>query len=152
MTDWGAHKFGGAMFCADVREQGPVEIIPPDGGEHPNLSYRFANGLVIHHAPGRKDTDVTPVGTPGEKLPAKPFPSYKGMGGIYGDFLACVRSREKPFRDIELGHRAVSVCQLGNIAFELRRPLKWDPVKEEFPGDEEANRFLDRAMREPWQL
>lgn len=152
MTDWGAHKFGGAMFCADVREQGPVEIIPPDGQEHKNLTYRFANGLLIYHAPGRKDVDVKVVGTPGEKLPAKPFPQYKGTGGIYGDFLECVRTRERPFRDIELGHRSVTVCHLGNIAFELRRPLKWDPVKEEFPGDEEANRFLDRAQREPWLL
>jgi hypothetical protein len=152
MTDWGAHKFGGAMFCADVREQGPVEIVPPDGQEHKYLGFRFANGLTIYHSPGRKDTDVTPVGTPGETLPAKPFPSYKGTGGIYGDFFHCVRTRETPFRDIELGHRSVTICHLGNIAYELQRPLKWDPVKEEFPGDEEANRFLDRAMREPWQL
>jgi hypothetical protein len=41
---------------------------------------------------------------------------------------------------------------LGNICYELKRHLKWDPNKEEFPGDEEANRFLDRAKREPWSL
>ena len=39
-----------------------------------------------------------------------------------------------------------------NIAYYLERPLRWDPDKEEFPGDDEANRFLDRARREPWVL
>ena len=44
------------------------------------------------------------------------------------------------------------MCHLGRIAYELKRSLKWDAVKQEFPGDEEANRFLDRARREPWTL
>jgi len=150
MTDWGAHKFGGAMFAADVRGEGPVEITPPDGKDQPWLTYRFANGLLIHHSPGKGNVDV--VGTPGQKLPAKPLPQYKGSGGIYGDFLACCRTREKPFRDIEFAHRTATVCHLGNICYQLQRPLKWDAVREEFPGDEEANRFLDRARREPWTL
>jgi hypothetical protein len=150
MTDWGAHKFGGAMFVADVRDQGPVEVVPPNGKDHPWLGYRFANGLWIYHRPGQGDVDV--VGTPGERSPSKPLPRYKGTGGIYGDFLHCVRSRERPFRDIELAHRTTTVCHLGNIAYELKRPLRWDPVKEEFPGDEEANRLLDRAKRGPWVL
>jgi len=156
MTDWGAHRFGGAMFAADVREQGPVEILPPDGKHRPYLTFRFANGLLIHHSPNHAEADrlagFQVIGTKGERLPAKPFPRYKGTGGIYGDFLECVRTRETPFRDIELGHRSVSVCHLGNIAYQLQRPLKWDPDKEEFPGDEEANRLLDRAQREPWQV
>ena len=155
MTDWGAHKFGGAMFAGNVRDQGPVEVIPPDGKDVKYLTYVFANGLKIFHAPGMPDggsNGVKVVGTPGEKLPPKPFPEYKGNGGIKGDFIYCVKNREKPFRDIEFGHRTATVCHLGNIAYELKRPLKWDPVKEEFPGDEEANRFLDRAKREPWTL
>jgi len=41
---------------------------------------------------------------------------------------------------------------MAHIAYRLRRPLRWDPVKEEFPGDEEANRQCARAMREPWAL
>jgi hypothetical protein len=82
----------------------------------------------------------------------QPTPDYKGSGDIYSDFLYCVRTRQRPFRDIELGHRTATVCHLGTIAYELERPLKWDAAKEEFPGDEEANRFLDRAKREPWIL
>ena len=63
-----------------------------------------------------------------------------------------MRTREKPFRDIEFAHRTATVCHLGIIAYYLNRPLKWDPDKEHFPGDDEANRFLDRAKREPWQI
>jgi hypothetical protein len=79
-------------------------------------------------------------------------PAYKGEGGICGDFIECVKTREKPFRDIELAINTMSVCHLGIIAYQLKRSLKWDPEKQEFPGDEEANRFVDRARREPWVL
>ena len=153
MTDWGAHKLGMAMFYAGVADQGPVEVIPPDGSkDHTWLTFVFANGLRLYHSPGKPKCDLEVVGTPGEKLPPKIMPDYKGSGGIYGDFLHCVRTRQTPFRDIELGHRTASLCHLGNICYELKRPLKWDAVKEEFPGDEEANRFLDRAKRQPWVL
>jgi hypothetical protein len=73
-------------------------------------------------------------------------------GHEVGDFLTAVRTRAKPGADVEIGHRSVTVGHLGNIAYRLRRPLKWDPVKEEFLGDEEANRMRSRAMREPWRL
>ncbi len=152
MTDWGAHKFGGAMFAGNIRDQGPTDVIPPDGKDVKYLTFKFANGPSLVHSEGKPGTDVTPVGTPGEKLDSKPLPKYKGNGGIYGDFIECVKTRERPFRDIEFAHRTCTVCHLGNIAYELNRPLKWDATKEEFPGDEEANRYLDRARREPWQL
>ena len=44
------------------------------------------------------------------------------------------------------------ICHIGNIAQWLGRPLKWDAVKEEFVGDENANRWLDRPRREPWSV
>ena len=75
-----------------------------------------------------------------------------GSGGLLGDFVHCVKSREKPFRDIEIAHRATTVCHMGNIAYWLKRPLKWNPEKEAFVGDPAANRWLDRARREPWTL
>ena len=56
-------------------------------------------------------------------------------------------SRKRPFQDVEYAHRTATVCHLGNIAYQLNRPLKWDPIKEEFPDDDSANRFLDRARR-----
>jgi hypothetical protein len=69
-----------------------------------------------------------------------------------GDFLTAVRTRAKPGADVEIGHRTVTVSHLAHIAYRLNRPLRWDPVKEEFPGDEEANRMRGRSMRAPWRL
>ena len=150
MTDWGAHRFGAAMFITDMRLEGPTSITPPNGKDVPLLTYEFANGLKFYHKGGKGPIEI--IGTPGERVPAKSMPHYKGSGSIYGDFLHCVQTRERPFRDIEFAHRTATVCHLGNIAYYLNRPLKWDPVKEEFPGDAQANRFLDRAKREPWAI
>ena len=54
--------------------------------------------------------------------------------------------------NVEEAHRSVTVIHLGNIAIRLGRKLRWDPVKEEFPGDDEANRLVDIPMRAPWSL
>ena len=155
MTDWGAHRFGAAMFATGQHLTGPTDIIVPDGKDVKYLTYKFANGMQMYHG-GTKN--ITYKGTDGE-LPgkvgtAKPsnMPAYKGKGGIFGDFLHCVKTREQPFRNVEVAHRACSVCHLGNIAYWLKRSLKWDPVKEEVVGDAEANRWLDRPKREPWAL
>ncbi|HUT93350.1 MAG TPA: Gfo/Idh/MocA family oxidoreductase [Thermoguttaceae bacterium] len=151
MTDWGAHHFGGATFAIDVRELDPEEVVYHDDQDGKFLTYRYPNGRLLHHNhPGMGNLHV--VGTPDEKRPPKTVPSYRGQGGIYGDFIECVKTREKPFRDIELASHTMTVCHLGLIAYELKRSLKWDQARQEFPGDEEANRFLDRARREPWVL
>jgi hypothetical protein len=92
------------------------------------------------------------VGTPDEKRPPKPVPAYKGGASISGDFIECVKTREKPFRDIQLAVNTMSVCHLGIIAYQLKRSLKWDAAKQEFPGDDEANHLVDRARRDPWIL
>ncbi|NQT50866.1 gfo/Idh/MocA family oxidoreductase, partial [bacterium] len=161
MTDWGAHHIGGALFAAQLHDQPlPVEIIPPDGKEHKQLTYKYANGVQMHlggawDGPlGFKGTlgEVPERGKPRIAPPPTPIQGYRGRGGIFGDFVHCVRTRQRPFRDIEIAHRAVATCHLGNIAFWLRRPLKFDPAKERFIGDEEANRWLDRPKREPWTL
>ena len=68
------------------------------------------------------------------------------------DWLRSIRTRQKPIADVEIGCRSISVSHLGNLALWLNRPLKWDPAKEEFVGDPEANRWLDRPKREPWTL
>ncbi len=68
------------------------------------------------------------------------------------NWLDCIRSRERPVADVEIGHRSTAVCHLGNIARWARRKLKWDPVKEQFVGDEEANAYLDRKRRKPYDL
>jgi predicted dehydrogenase len=68
------------------------------------------------------------------------------------NFLRCVRTRQEPAAPVEVGHRSVSVCHLGNIAMMLGRKVKWDPVTERFVNDPEADRLLARAMRAPWHL
>ena len=66
------------------------------------------------------------------------------------NFFDCVRSRQQPICDVEIGHRSVSVCHLGVIAMRLGRPLRWDPAAEQFAGDAEANQWLAREQRKPW--
>ena len=83
----------------------------------------------------------------------KPVPRYGGNeSSIYGDFIHCVKTRGTPFRDIQYAVNTMSVCHLGIVAYELKRSLKWEAAKQEFIGDAEADRFLDRARREPWVL
>ena len=158
MTDWGGHKFGAVIFAMALQETAPVEVYPPDGKEHKLLTYVYKNGFRMYHRGAR---DVTYVGTEGKASRGSarrgvgsnvPMMGYKGRGGIQGDFLACVRTRQRPFRDVEFGHRAATVCHLGNIAYWLKRPLKFDPDKEEIIGDPEADRWLDRPRRAPWRL
>ena len=153
ITDWGAHHFGGATFAVDVRELQPQEVIyhAAEGAQKAHLEFVYPNGVrITHRKPGKQNIEVDSD----EKNPvaAKPVPGYQGTGGIIGDFLHCVRSREKPFRDIELAVNTMSLCHLGTIAYRLQRSLKWDAAKQTFPGDAEANRFTDRARRQPWQL
>ena len=55
-----------------------------------------------------------------------------------------------PMAHAEAGHRTASICQLCNIGYELRRELTWDPKKEVFVGDKEANKLTDRKRRKKW--
>jgi len=103
MTDWGAHHFGGALFAIDVREQQPEEVIYHEDGDY--LTFRFPNGILLTNNKPRTG-NLAVEGTPGETREPKPVPEYKdtasGRKTIYGDWLQCVKTREKPFRDIEL--------------------------------------------------
>ncbi len=69
-----------------------------------------------------------------------------------GNFLDCVRSRKKAVCDIDEAVRSETFCQVSDIAIRFGRKLKWDPAKERFIGDEQANRMLSRTMRSPWTL
>ncbi|HOW70747.1 MAG TPA: Gfo/Idh/MocA family oxidoreductase [Phycisphaerae bacterium] len=73
-------------------------------------------------------------------------------GGHHRNFLDAVKSRKQPFASAEVGHRTASVCHLNNLAMALGRPLRWDPKKEQFIGDDEANKLLSPKMRAPWKL
>jgi predicted dehydrogenase len=66
------------------------------------------------------------------------------------NFFKCLKTRKAPICDAETGHRSVSVCHLGIIAIRLGRKLTWDPEKERFASDKEADGYLEREMRKPW--
>jgi len=148
-------------------ESGPVEIIPPDGKDYKVLTYKYANGVTMMRS--NRARGVLFTGTKGEVntdrgyLQTKPE-SLKdrqiGPNEIhlyesrnhYVDWLDAVRKRSRPICDIETGCRSVSVCHLGNIAYKLGRPLRWNPKNEVLIGDAEAGRLLSRPMRSPWHL
>ncbi len=69
-----------------------------------------------------------------------------------GNFFDCVETRRTPLSDCESQHRSVSTCHLGNLAMKLGRPLKWDPQREVFPGDEQANALLSRPQRSGYEV
>ncbi len=181
MTDWGAHHFDIVQWALDMDESGPVEIFPPDGKEHPCLTFRYANGVTAQHVygpgaariqyPGEAPSgnSIVFVGDKGwievsrSKLRTYPesLASVKlkpgeirlfASPGHQENFLQCMRSRQRPICDVEIGCRSVSVCHLGNIAYWLNRPLRWNPKEERFIGDAEAGRWIERPRRAPYDL
>jgi predicted dehydrogenase len=169
VTDWGAHMFDIVQWAIDMDNSGPVEVIAPDGKDHPFLTYRYANGIVMTHEKWEWNNAIHFVGTEGEikvqrrKLettPASLKDKYIGetekhvykSENHYKDFLDAMRKRTKPVCDVEVGHRTASVCNIGNIAYQLNRALVWNPKKEIFKNDAEANALLGRSMTNEWGI
>jgi len=67
-----------------------------------------------------------------------------------GNWLDCIKSRKEPISPVEIGHRACSICLITHISMKLGRKLKWDPAKEKFINDDEANKMLSRPQRAPY--
>jgi predicted dehydrogenase len=70
----------------------------------------------------------------------------------HGNWLQAVRTRQQPIAPVEVAHRACSACLLHHIAMKLKRRLYWDPEKERFKNDEQANGMLSRPQRAPYTL
>jgi len=169
VTDWGAHMFDIVQWALDMDDSGPVEVIAPDGKEHSNLTYRYANGITMTHEKWEWNNAIQFIGTEGEikvqrkKLETTPASLKDKVIGEtekhvyksdnhYKDFFDAMRKRSKPICDVEIGHRTASVCNIGNIAYRLNRPLQWDPKKEIFKNDKEANALLGRTMNNEWGI
>jgi len=167
MTDWGAHHFDIAQWGLDMDHSGPVEIIPPeDPKAEKGVKFIYANGAEVIHDGGGGVTFIGDAGqisvnrgklhsTPDsilmEPLTDKDVKVYESREH-HEDWIKCIRSRQRPICDVEIGARSATVCHLGNLAYWNRRTMKWDPQKWEFPGDEEANKWRDRERREGYQL
>lgn len=70
----------------------------------------------------------------------------------HGNWLECVRTRRQPIAPVEVAHRACSACLLHHIAMKTGRNLFWDPIRERFKNDDEANAMLSRRQRPPYVL
>ncbi len=167
MTDWGAHHFDIGQWGMCMDDSGPVEILPPDGKDVQALTYRYANGVIMTREEGvnglmfsgtageievnRGFLRTNPTSLMRHRLKPTEIHLYKSYDHL-ADWLRCIRTRSKPICDVEVGCRSAAVCHLGNIAYLLNRPLKWDPDKEQFVGDEAANRLISRPYRAPWAL
>ncbi|MDQ1255539.1 MAG: Gfo/Idh/MocA family oxidoreductase [Candidatus Hydrogenedentes bacterium] len=95
------------------------------------------------------------TGGPEELMAAYKAPEHDvDLGGKdhHANWLDCIKTRGKPHSHEEIGHRAASLGHLTIIAYKLGRSLKWDPAREIFPEDEQANRLLRRARRAPWHI
>jgi predicted dehydrogenase len=146
-------------------QHGDVKLICHSGGEN-GVNFHGAKGHVFVsrgrielNLDGKKYTDDRKKIDAGEHVDIfKEFPREQFETKLYesnhhhNNFLDCVASRKRPICDVEVGHRSVTVCHLGNIAIRLGRPLDWDPVKEEFANDAAANRYLAKPMRAPWHV
>ena len=170
MTDFGAHHFDIAQWSLGKDGWGPVRVIPPNGKDMQRLTYVYANSLPMYHGGGHPRAAVEWVGEHGkvrvnrgqyfETEPAGLKDEVIGPNEIHlydspnhkDNWLEAIRTRREPICPVETGHSTAIVCHIGNIAYWLNRPLKWDPSKECFANDLEANRLLSRAMRAPWKL
>ncbi len=84
-----------------------------------------------------------------EELPASASRVYVSHDHT-GNFIECIKSRKPTICPASVGHRSASLCHLGVTSIRLGRKLNWDPVKEQFIDDAEANQFLARPMRKPY--
>ena len=183
-----SHSADVIQYALGVENSGPVELIHPNSGEYPTLTFRYANGTLLHTVDnwgivkevykavpatarlvglfggvfvGERGW-VTSMSNAGliEGGPEKLFEEMKlrtrqvniGENNHHANWFECIRTRRPPSCDEEIGHRSASLGHLTIIAHKLGRSLKWDPAKEEFLGDEAANRLCSRAMRAPWHI
>ena len=167
MTNWGAHHFDIAQWGAGFEDSGPVEIYPPDGKDFKVLTYVYpngvtmtrnntCNGVMFEGSDGWVEVNRGYLKTHPETLMRQRIGPNEIRLHVsidhHLDFLAAVRNRTRPASDADIGYRSLSVCHLGNIAYWLNRPLKWDPEKEKFVNDPQADKMLQRPMRVPWTI
>jgi len=179
ITGWGSHHLDIAQWGMGTSDTGPVEIV--GRAEYPtsglwdvhgsfHIEYTYANGVKVICADTKENKqgvvfegsegwvyvrrghiDANPRSLLDEKIGPGEIQLYKS-NNHKRNWLDCIKSRAETVAPVENGHRSCTVCLLGSIAMQLGRRLRWDPAKERFIGDSEANRKLSRPMRNPWRL
>jgi len=150
-------------FSARYKHANGVEMTVADTGR---------NGVMFTGTKGRIFVNRGTIsGTPVEALAEQPLPrdQFKVYGfdnldrpertgkldaivNHMGNFFDCIRTRKTPISDVVSQHRSVSVCHLGNISMRVGRKLQWDPQKQRFVGDDEANTWLSRPQRKAYRI
>ena len=173
MTNWGAHGVDQIQWALGADETGPVATSPmPDGDG--KVAIKYANGVEVHFdleygkAPmggaifrceggsleiNRNNLKANPISIIDDAPEPDPpeGPTWIARPHIE-NFFDCMATRNRPHADVEIGHRGISVCHLVNITRILNRPLQWDPAKELFVNDDEANSYVDRPRRKGYEL
>lgn len=170
-TDWGAHMFDIVQWALGMDGSGPVEASPiGDGSEF--ISWKYENGIVMTSETfdEKKTKGVKFHGDKGwievsrgyfnasdkelfpEKKEEQTDMPYETRIPHQIDFIESVRTRKNPVATVEIGHRTCTLCTIGNIACELKRTVKWDPVTETFVNDADATKLMHYNYREPWKL
>ncbi len=164
------------IWCEKDDFEAPVYDKPEDRNrgnqvccEGYRVRMRYANGIEIRLEPGESAAGAAFVGPGGkirignDKVDSNPpelvTEAAKDLkvrlpeiDHHMQNWFDCIKSRERPIADVEIGHRSAILCHLGNIARWAGRRLKWDPEKEIFPEDAQANEFLDRPRRKGFEL
>ena len=166
-VNWSPHHYDIVQWTVNPDPAAPVDIQYDDGRIH----YRHAGGVVVHSTayPGEPvgpDGGACFVGTegriavdrqrivahPASLLRDAPAPATRlaAIDSHSGNFLECIRTRRPTIGNPETATRTMDAILTGGIAIALRRSLRWDPARGEFPGDAEANRLLAYSPRPPW--
>jgi hypothetical protein len=166
--EWGSHCVDLCQWANNADDTAPVEYEPRDG----KLYAKYANGVkLILRNDGWLPLGSCPVRFEGENgwvetgdngdMAASSDALLVGKGAKVGgypanfhvrNFLDCVKTREQPRASADIACQAHIACHAANIALFLNRKVTYDPKKNEFPGDEEANRLRSEALREPWRI
>ena len=170
MTDWGAHMFDVAQWALGKDGSGPVEVIPPGYSFYDHLTFKYDNGIIVSEEPYDGTTPGVQIyGTEGWiKVSRGKFEAsdkkfdmpvhaaddnvpYEVKVGHHRKFIDAVLSRNDPNVPIEVGHSSCTVCNLGNIAMELGRPVVWNPIVQKFMHDPEATGLLHYTYRSGYE-
>ncbi len=166
--EWGSHCVDLCQWANDADDTAPIEYEPVGNQLHalyPNgvkLVLRNDGWLPMGSCPVRFEGETGWVETGDDAEIAASsaaliagrrtkIPGYPANFHVR-NFLDCVKTRSKPRADADAACWAHIACHAANVALYLKRKVKYDPKKNEFVNDDEANRFRSEAFREPWRL